>query len=500
MQIICISRGSQSRGVEFAERLAAKLGYECVSREDLLEAATQAKIPIGRLETAIIKPHIFSERLALELEQYKALVTSTLCERALEKDIVYHGRTGNLLLPGVGHILKIRVVSDMEYRIQRVMTDLRLPRDKAKRYIVQIDDDRRRWVRRFYNVEWDVFTLYDMVLNLSQMSVDNAATAACSLAELPEFKATPAAVNTLRDLHLAAQARLLLGRDPRTNRAAIKIRSNNRVLHATYIGHEIRHPEVIVEVLQKLTNVRDIVCTEAATNILWIQEDFSKAQESYEQVMSVANAWDAAVEIIKMVPGDASEMVSTQADDTAVTSETWRETGIIAEGEDVGGKDPQDVANIYENLVKDGRVGGKRIIRGTQKTLLSAIDPSMRYRLIVFDNMFLEKGEAVRKRLSQEWSNLLADSLKSPVVNVCEIAIHYRFGIRQLLTMVGCAILTALLVFIALQYSEPILEFLSRDGLAARITSTAIICAIVPVFAFLYSNVTRLFLKMVKLD
>jgi len=122
MQIICVSRGSQSHGEDFAKALAAKLDYECLSREELLEEATRRRIPIGKLETAIIKPHIFTERLAHELEHYKALATSILCEKALNGNIVYHGRTGHLLLPGISHILKLRIVSEMESRINYVMT------------------------------------------------------------------------------------------------------------------------------------------------------------------------------------------------------------------------------------------------------------------------------------------------------------------------------------------------------------------------------------------
>ena len=38
MAIITISRGWYHRGREVAEKLAAKLGYECISREILLEA------------------------------------------------------------------------------------------------------------------------------------------------------------------------------------------------------------------------------------------------------------------------------------------------------------------------------------------------------------------------------------------------------------------------------------------------------------------------------
>jgi len=102
--------------------------------------------------------------------------------------------------------------------------------------------------------------------------------------------------------------------------------------------------------------------------------------------------------------------------------------------------------------------------------------------------------------MSQEWSNLLADSLKSPVVNVCEIAVHYRFGLRQMMTMLSCALIAALMIFVSFHYNDSILAFLSREGLTQRILSSTVILLVVPTFAFLYSNVTRLLLKLVKLD
>ena len=59
MQVICISRGSYSQGKELAQILAQKLGCQCLSREDLVEAAIESGIAVGRLETAMLKPHVF---------------------------------------------------------------------------------------------------------------------------------------------------------------------------------------------------------------------------------------------------------------------------------------------------------------------------------------------------------------------------------------------------------------------------------------------------------
>ena len=81
-QIICISRGTKSGGQGLAARLAEKLDYACLSREELIEAATGEGIQVGRLEMAMMKRGIFSEQLALERDHYLAFTTAYLCEPA----------------------------------------------------------------------------------------------------------------------------------------------------------------------------------------------------------------------------------------------------------------------------------------------------------------------------------------------------------------------------------------------------------------------------------
>jgi len=500
MQVICVSRGSQSQGEEFASNLAAKLDYKCLGREQLLEEATRHRIPIGKLETAIIKPHTFTEKLALELEHYKALATSILCEKALKGNVVYHGRTGHLLLPGIDHIMKLRVVAEEECRIQNVMQKLQLPRPKAKRYLEQVDDDRRRWVKKFYNVEWDVFTLYDLVVNLSHVNANNAASAICNMAQLPEFQATPASIKSLRDLYLASRARLMLASDRKTSSMNVKVKANDGVIYITYPIQQANKIDTINDVLHNLKDAREIVYTKAQTNILWIQEAYNSTDNSYGNVLSLANTWDAAVELLKLAPESSEEVLVPCEEAGDEAPETWRETGIIDEGEDLGGKDASGMAKIYENLIKDGRAGGKRRIAGNQKTLLNAIDPSANYRLIIFDNAFLSKGASARKRMLQEWSNSLSDTLKIPIVSMDEIQHKYKFGPRQLVRLILSTGLTALIVFLVFNFGPQIVSFLSNSDPKSRVMAMICIVIFVPSFAFLYGSATGLFLKLIKLE
>jgi len=153
VQLVCISRGSYSSGGAFAESLATKLGCDCLSREELLEQATRAGIAAGKLELACLKPRGLNERMVLEREHFQAFAVAQLAERALAGPLVYHGRTGHLLLKGVPHVMRVRVVADLETRIRSVMERLNLDRAKARRYIEEVEDDRYKWAKSFYGVD-----------------------------------------------------------------------------------------------------------------------------------------------------------------------------------------------------------------------------------------------------------------------------------------------------------------------------------------------------------
>jgi cytidylate kinase len=500
MQIIAISKGSQSYGDEFAKKLAAKLGFACLGREEILEEATRQRISIGKLETAIIKPHIYSERLALELEHYKALATSILCERALSNNIVYHGRTGHLLLPGIDNILKIRVIVDMEARIEAVMKNLLLSSSKAKQYIEQLDQDRKRWVKQFYSVDWDVSSLYNVVINLSHMNVDNASTAVCSLAQLPEFQATPAMTISLQDLLLASKSRLLLAMDKRTSHINLKVRVSDCCVHVTYFSQQEKEIDMIKEVLSQLKGAKDIICTAAETNILWIQEVFDTTDSSYNEVVSLAGIWDAAVELFQITPSNTLEQFSPVVETKEREAETWRETGIMDDKEETGAEDSSGVSKIYEKLINDGRAGGKQIIKGSLKTLINAINRTINYRLIILDNIFVTKGHEAQTRMCQEWATFINDNVKIPVLSLSEIRSKYRFSIKEFIQLVLLAILVTIVVFLIFQFDDQILSFLSRKEINWKIIATICIFFFIPFFAYSYSKLIRLILKMIKFD
>ena len=117
MSIITISRGSYYRGREVAEKLAQKLGYECLSRDILLEASEEFNIPEIKLIRAIKDAPSILDRLTHQKEKYVAYIRSALLKHVQKDNVVYHGLFGHFFLQDIPHVLKVRIVADLEDRV-----------------------------------------------------------------------------------------------------------------------------------------------------------------------------------------------------------------------------------------------------------------------------------------------------------------------------------------------------------------------------------------------
>ena len=99
MAIITISRGTYSKGKEIAEKVAQRLGYVCLPREDILkEASEKWKTPEVKLVRAIHDAPGILERLGFGKEKFVAYLQTTILRRMKEDNVVYHGLAGHFFV------------------------------------------------------------------------------------------------------------------------------------------------------------------------------------------------------------------------------------------------------------------------------------------------------------------------------------------------------------------------------------------------------------------
>lgn len=509
MQIICISRGGYSQGKELAARLAEKLDFECVSREEILEEADHRGIPVKQIETAMIKPHYITESLLLAKEHYLALVTSFLCERALKSNIVYHGRAGHLVLSGISHVFRVRVVSEMEHRIQAVMQQFSFTRERAKAYINQVEENRKLWVKHLYNVDWELASYYDMVINLEQMNVENAAMALCSFSRLPDFQETPASHRALEDLLLASNIRLALAENERTCNAQLKVKSTKGLISVTYQPFQARVAPHIPPIVESIEGVREVHCTMARTNILWIQERFDPSCDAFQHLLDIADKWDAAIELLRFIPYEkdrfveiphVNEMNPTQPYDLSEISpqlivDENSENEVLSSCDDDSGE-----KETFCDLIRLGRAGGGHCLKAPPKQIMSGIDKGTQYSLVVVGELFLSKGAHARKRLCRELCTFIGEHIKCPVVLTEELHTQFLFGGKQLGQMVICFLCSFILCALLFTYQVPVLRFLTNETFIFRLLSIVVLFVYITIFSYTYGTFSRLLCKFLRLE
>ena len=213
MAIITISRGSYSKGREVAEMVAERLGYRLTSRDVLLDASERFNVPEFKLVGAIHDAPSILNRFTHFKQCYLAYIQSALADQAQKDNLVYHGLAGHLLLKGVPHVLKVRILADIEARVEAEVQREGISATEARRLLLADDAERRKWTQHLFGVDpWDS-SLYDLVIHIHKLTVEDAVEYIAHAAARTCFASTPEGQRKMDDLALACRVKAELVKD-----------------------------------------------------------------------------------------------------------------------------------------------------------------------------------------------------------------------------------------------------------------------------------------------
>jgi cytidylate kinase len=193
--------------------VAARLGYRCLSREVILDASEHYHIPEIKMIKAIHDAPTILERFGHDKTRFITYYQSALARDVQKDNVVYHGLAGHLLLKGIPHVLKVRIIADLDERVRNEMERERIPKQEALSLIFRDDQERRKWTQSLYGVDpWDS-SLYDLVLHIHKLTVAEAVDFICQAADLPQFRTTEEFQRKMDDLALASQVKAALIHD-----------------------------------------------------------------------------------------------------------------------------------------------------------------------------------------------------------------------------------------------------------------------------------------------
>jgi cytidylate kinase len=196
--VICISHATGSGGDEVGRLVAERLSFLHVDEEIVAKAAARGGISpadvadeerrkslaariLGSISEGGASTMALGGAIPYPVEderpssEIRALIRETIVQTAARGDVVITAHAASHALDSSRRVLRVLVTASPDTRAQRVSERAGIDAGKAKRVVSNADAGRREYLKRFYDVDHELPTHYDLVLNTDAISVEEAA-------------------------------------------------------------------------------------------------------------------------------------------------------------------------------------------------------------------------------------------------------------------------------------------------------------------------------------
>jgi Cytidylate kinase-like family/BON domain len=258
MALLLISRCSSSGGILISGCLE-EAGWKCLTREDLIAAVNRHGELANRLTASIEKAAHDYGRFSTLRRPYKILTQLALLEYAIQGNVAYFGYSGHLLLPGIPHAVRVRLLAPVDLRV-RLMRDREegLTEEEARERIRQQDDEHTRWTRFMYGKNLRDPELFDLCINLEHISFDTVSSMLEHAAQQKEFRVTRDSMAALDSCYLCAQVLAALVTNPQTSEIEVGATAEDGrvVLEGPYLADAER--ELVLGIAKSVRGVTKV--------------------------------------------------------------------------------------------------------------------------------------------------------------------------------------------------------------------------------------------------
>ncbi len=216
MAIIAISRQMGSGGYTIAAAVAKALGYEYADRQMIVNAAKAYDVPEAAIAEVAERRLSAWQRFDEEKMRYRTFLDAAFFSIAEKDNVVTAGRGIAALVRGVRHALRVRIIAPPDVRVERIMKKENLDHAKAVHKIREYDRDVTARISYLFGPEWLLPENYDLVINTMRDDPALYADMVTAVASHPQFVATPASTQMVRNLSLAAQVRAAIAANRHT--------------------------------------------------------------------------------------------------------------------------------------------------------------------------------------------------------------------------------------------------------------------------------------------
>src|SRR6516162_6366134 len=103
------------------------------------------------------------------------LISETILQLASVGNVIIVGRGANIVTAKMPHVLHVRLVAPLEDRIERVCHEYNKTPEEARRYCLEEDPARTRYIKTYFKTDINDPVHYHLVINTGRISYDDSA-------------------------------------------------------------------------------------------------------------------------------------------------------------------------------------------------------------------------------------------------------------------------------------------------------------------------------------
>jgi cytidylate kinase len=259
MSVVTIAHAAYSGGSAIAEKVASLLNYRSIDREVLIEASKRYGIPEAKYTEVLEAEGHWWERWRESLRLYRITLQAAMCEVVEGGQVVYYGRAGRQLLPGIRHVLTVLVVAPIDYRIEQVRAQKGMDAENARQYLREIDRVRSRRFRALFNDDWQDPVGQDLVLNGSRFNAEVGASLIADTVRRSEFQPTAESIKAFQNLATTARVQAALITSAKTRNVVLNVKCDNGQVTISGILADPDLEKEIVRIAKEVKGVAEVV-------------------------------------------------------------------------------------------------------------------------------------------------------------------------------------------------------------------------------------------------
>ncbi len=259
MSVVTIAHAAYSGGSAIAEKVASLLNYRSIDREVLIEASKRYGIPEAKYTEDLEAEGHWWERWRESLRLYRITLQAAMCEVVEGGQVVYYGRAGRQLLPGIRHVLTVLVVAPIDYRIEQVRAQKGMDAENARQYLREIDRVRSRRFRALFNDDWQDPVGQDLVLNGSRFNAEVGASLIADTVRRSEFQPTAESIKAFQNLATTARVQAALITSAKTRNVVLNVKCDNGQVTISGILADPDLEKEIVRIAKEVKGVAEVV-------------------------------------------------------------------------------------------------------------------------------------------------------------------------------------------------------------------------------------------------